>query len=57
MFFNYRALAKFAPTVLTSFIVTWHDRFFPAPAQAPDQPAKIESPLGLAVRVTTVPAA
>ena len=46
------AVLKVAVAVLAAVMVTAQ---VPVPAQAPDQPAKVEPATGLAVRVTTVP--
>jgi hypothetical protein len=43
---------KVAVTAVAAFMVTVH---VPVPAQAPDQPAKVEPAAGEAVRVTVVP--
>jgi hypothetical protein len=46
------AALKVAVTAAAAFMVTLHA---PVPAQAPDQPAKMEPAAGVAVRVTVVP--
>ena len=45
-------LLNVAVTVCAESIVTWQ---VPVPEQGPLQPAKLETPVGVAVRVTTVP--